>query len=192
MLEMRSRVSAALEVCRVAKTRWPVSAAWSATFSVSRSRSSPIENHIRRLAEDLLQRLMEAVRVDSDFALADDRFLVRVDVLDRVLDGDDVGVARLVEEVDHRGQRGRLAGAGRPGHQHEPVVHLRQALDGLRFDAEVAQRLHLERNQAAGSGDRIALLIDVLPDSRDSGTVNERFSSRSRSKWTFWSSRISS
>ena len=38
----RSMVCAALCVCSVAKTRWPVSAAVSATEMVSRSRSSPI------------------------------------------------------------------------------------------------------------------------------------------------------
>ena len=42
MLMMRSRVSAAEAVCRVEKTRWPVSAAARPTLMVSMSRLSPI------------------------------------------------------------------------------------------------------------------------------------------------------
>ena len=38
----RPSVSAASRVCSVEKTRWPDSAAWSATWAVSASRSSPI------------------------------------------------------------------------------------------------------------------------------------------------------
>ena len=41
-----------------------------------------------------------------------DAVLVRVHVLDRVLDGDDVAVRVLVAVADHRRERGRLARAG--------------------------------------------------------------------------------
>ena len=47
------------------------------------------------------------------------QFLCVVEELDRVLDGHDVLVALLVDQVDHRRERRRLAGAGRAGDEHE-------------------------------------------------------------------------
>ena len=47
-------------------------------------------DHVRRLAQRVLQRVLPAIGVDADFALGDDAALVAVHVLDRVFDGDDV------------------------------------------------------------------------------------------------------
>ncbi|KAG0908968.1 hypothetical protein G6F31_021614 [Rhizopus arrhizus] len=49
--------------------------------------------------------------VQPDLALVDDRHLVLVQVLDRVLDGEDVPGGGAVAVVDHRRQRGGLARA---------------------------------------------------------------------------------
>jgi hypothetical protein len=49
---------------------------------------------------------------ECTFALVDEAALVRVHELDRILDGEDVIVTLLVDLVDHRRQRGRLAAAG--------------------------------------------------------------------------------
>ena len=63
--------------------------------------------------------LREVGHVDADLALVDRALLVLVVVLDRVFDRDDVPVVVVVEEVDHAGQAGRLARAGRPGDQQQ-------------------------------------------------------------------------
>ncbi|KAG1253851.1 hypothetical protein G6F66_015081 [Rhizopus arrhizus] len=57
------------------------------------------------------------MRVAVRFALVDQALLRGVHEFDRVLDGEDVAVFVLVDVVDHRRQRGRLAraAAGRPG-----------------------------------------------------------------------------
>ena len=67
------------------------------------------QDHVRRLAHRVLQRVVEGVRVQADLALVDDRLLVPVQVFDRVLDGEDVARCGGVAVVDHRGQRRRLA-----------------------------------------------------------------------------------
>ncbi len=53
----RSMVDGASWVCRVANTRWPVSAAVSAVEIVSRSRSSPDQDHVGVLAQHPAQGL---------------------------------------------------------------------------------------------------------------------------------------
>ena len=59
-----------------------------------------------------------------DLALVDDRALVDVQELDRVLDRDDVLGHRRVDVVDHRRERRRLARAGRAGQQDDPALLL--------------------------------------------------------------------
>ena len=53
------------------------------------------EHDVGVLPEDVLERVLEALGVGADLALVDDAELVRVQVLDRILDRDDVaGAAR--------------------------------------------------------------------------------------------------
>ena len=77
------------------------------------------EHDVGVLAEGGAERVREALRVAVHLALVDQAALVLVEVLDRVLDGEDVPVLLGVDLVDHRRQRGRLAAAGRPGDQHQ-------------------------------------------------------------------------
>ena len=81
------------------------------------------------LAQRRAQRILERVGVGAHLALVDQALLVAVHELDRILDRDDVLVARLVDVVDHRAQRRRLARSGRAGHQHQPLVQLAQLQD---------------------------------------------------------------
>ena len=55
-------VRIALLVCSVPSTRWPVSAAVSASEMVSRSRSSPMRDDVRVLAQRGAQRAGEGAR----------------------------------------------------------------------------------------------------------------------------------
>ena len=87
---MRLMVSVASSVCSVENTRWPVSAASSAVSTVSKSRISPT----RMTSGSWRSALRSACENDCvstrDFALVDDRLLVAVQVLDRILDRHDV------------------------------------------------------------------------------------------------------
>ncbi len=83
-------------------------------------------------AQRRAQRILERVGVRAHLALVDQAFLVRVHELDRILDRDDVILARLVDVVDHRAERRRLARARGPCHQHEPLVQGAQLQDERR------------------------------------------------------------
>ena len=90
------------------------------------------EDHVRVLPQHVLERGAEAVGVRADLALVDQRLLVLVQELDRVLDGDDVVGAGAVDQVDERGERRRLAGTGRAGDEHEAAGEGGEPADDLR------------------------------------------------------------
>src|SRR5205085_12183012 len=77
------------------------------------------QHYIRVLAQRRTQRLCKPVRVGIYFALVDDAALVIVKELDRVFDRQDVFVTFLVDLVDDRGERCRLAGPGWPSDQYQ-------------------------------------------------------------------------
>ena len=68
---MRSMVEGASWVWRVAKTKWPVSAAVSAVEMVSRSRKLADQDDVGVLPQDSAKGLGEREGVCPDFALAD-------------------------------------------------------------------------------------------------------------------------
>ena len=119
---MRASDCAVSLVCRVAKTRWPVSAMVSANRIDSRSRISPTSRTSGSSRSAERSASGNDGGVGADLALVDRRALVVVHVLDRVLDGEDVAGPLGVDLVDHRGERGRLARAGRPGDQDQALV----------------------------------------------------------------------
>jgi hypothetical protein len=61
------------------------------------------------LPERVLERRLKALRVGAHFALIDDAVLVFVNELDRILDRDHVPLHFLVDLVEHRRERRRLA-----------------------------------------------------------------------------------
>ena len=162
---IRSTVCAVDWVCRVANTRWPVSAAVSAVEIVSRSRISPtrITSGSSRRAAFSARR--EVQRVGADLALVDDALLVRVEELDRVLDREDVLLALGVDQVDHRGEGGRLARAGRPGDEDEAARLAGELLEHRR-QAQRLEALDLGRDVAEGGRDRAALEEAVDAEAR--------------------------
>ena len=70
------------------------------------------------------QRRFERIGVGADLPLVDQALLILMDELDRVLDGDDVLLTRTVDVIDHRAERRRLAGPGRPCDKDEALVQL--------------------------------------------------------------------
>ena len=110
---IRLMVDVAEFVCSVPKVKWPVSAMRSADSMVSRSRISPMSTTSGSSRSAARSASVKRLRVGVQLALVDDAVLVRVQELDRVFDREDVVVALAVDLVDHRGQRRRLARAGR-------------------------------------------------------------------------------
>src|SRR4029079_16053146 len=81
------------------------------------------------LAARAADGLEEARDVRADLLVGDEALARLVHELDRVLDGEDVARAFAVDEVDHRGERGGLAAAGRPGDEDEARAQLGELAD---------------------------------------------------------------
>jgi hypothetical protein len=124
------------------------------------------EDHVGVLAQHPPHRAAEVHGVRADLALIDDRELVLVQVFDRVLERDDVPRLGRVDVVDHRGQSGRLARSGRTGEEDDPSRLVGQPADDV-GQAEVLDRLHLERNRAEGHRDGAPLAEGVDAEPRD-------------------------
>ena len=75
-------------------------------------------------------------------------------------------VTRLVDVVDHRAQRRRLAGAGGAGDQHEPFLQLAQVQDGRR-QSELFRRQDLRRDHAEDRPGSLAIDEGVRAEPRE-------------------------
>ena len=164
----RSIVVGALWVCSVANTRWPVSAAVSAVRDRLQVAHLADEDHVGVLAERRAEALGERRRVLADLALVDDAGPVPVQELDRVLDREDVLVAGVVDVVEQRRERRRLARAGRAGDEHE-AARLVGELVEPRGQSELVERLDLVRDQPEGGADGSALEVGVDAEAREPG-----------------------
>jgi hypothetical protein len=105
------------------------------------------EDHVGVLAGHRPQRRGEVGGVHTDLALVDDRQLVGVQDLDRILDGDDVAAPRGIDVADHRGRRGRLSRPGGAGDQYQPTVLLGQ-LANSRWHVQVVEALRAGQDTA--------------------------------------------
>ena len=118
------------------------------------------ENDFGRLSESGAQRQRERRRVGVQLALMHGALLVRMQELDRILDGEDVLGARLVDQVDDGSQRGRFAGPRWTGDEHDAVLELGAVGDGGR-QAELGDRRNARRNHAHDNRKSPALAEDV-------------------------------
>ncbi len=114
-------------------------------------------DHVRCLAQGVLQRVVPAVGVDADFALGDDAALVLVHELDRIFDSDDVAGRVLVAVADHRRQRGRLTGTGSADEDDDAALGHRQRLDHRR-QAELVHGRDARLDAAQHHADLVALV----------------------------------
>ena len=122
------------------------------------------------LAQGAAQGQGESLRVDVDLALVDDRLLVAVEKLDRVLDRHHVLVAGRVDVVDHRGEGGRLARAGRPGAEDQAPLLVTDLLQHGR-EEQLLDRQDFGRDDAQNQAHRAPLLEDVAPEAAEVGHV---------------------
>ena len=128
------------------------------------------EDHVGVLAERGAKTFGEARSVDADLALVDDAALVPVHELDGVLDREDVLGARAVHLVDQRGERRRLTGAGRAGHEHEATRLLGKRVERRR-KAELFERLDRLRDETKGRTDGAALEVHVDAEAGQTGNA---------------------
>src|SRR5262245_28383364 len=103
--------------------------------------------------------LGEVGHVHADLALVDRTLLVLVVILDRVLHRDDVPIVVLIDPVDHAGQAGRLARAGRPCHQQQAARPGDEPGDGVGH-ADLFKRQELARDAPHDHPDGALLFED--------------------------------
>src|SRR5207248_5608749 len=96
----------------------------------------------------------------ADLALVHHRLAVAEGELDRVLDGQDVDVLAVVDELEHRGDGGALAAAGDAGQDDHPLVEVAQLLDG-RGQAELLEAGDIGVD-AAGDETEPATLVEEV------------------------------
>src|SRR6266478_1717709 len=145
-------VSVASRVCKVEKTKWPVSAASSAVEIVSRSRISPT----RMTSGSWRKAARKAVEN------------VAVQERDGVLDGDEVIGAIGIDAVDHGGERGGLAGTGGSGDENEAALLFANAVDD-RGKIELVGGANFRGNDAQHHANVAALLENVDAKAAEAG-----------------------
>ena len=118
------------------------------------------QDHVRVFAHRCAYALREARDVCAQLALDDLTVLAAVDELDRILEADDVELSGLVQVVDHRRERRRLAGARGAGDEHHALMEVAQLGDDGR-QRQLLERGHFRRNGAEGRTDARVLAIDV-------------------------------
>jgi hypothetical protein len=118
MSSRRGTAPAALLVCSVLKTRWPVSAARMASWAVSWSRISPTSRMSGILAQDGAQALGEG----EALALWICAWLMTGSSYSTGSSSVMIFVSGLFRMCERRVERGGLAGAGGPGHQDDAVA----------------------------------------------------------------------
>ena len=106
------------------------------------------QDHVRVLTQHAPQRAGERRGVLADLALVDDRLLVAVEELDRVLDRDDVLRVARVDVVDHRRERRGLTRAGGSGEKDQAALLVGDLVDHRR-QQQLLDRLDLERDRTA-------------------------------------------
>ena len=129
----RRRVSApaALLVCSVEKTRWPVSAAWMAICAVSRSRISPIRmmsGSWRSTERSARAKVRSIAGSTCSWVMPSSRYSTGSSTVK-------IFTSSACRSRSDRVERRRLAAAGRAGHQDDAVRHVRERAEPRRWRA---------------------------------------------------------
>ncbi len=100
--------------------------------------------------------------MSAELALNHLAVLAPVYELDWIFEADDVQLPGLVQVVDHRGERGRLARAGGAGDQDHALVKVAELGHGLR-ERQLFQGRDFRRNGPESRADARLLAVDVHP-----------------------------
>jgi hypothetical protein len=117
-------------------------------------------DHVRRFAHGISQCILIAQRIDADLALVDDRLAMLMQILDRILNGEDVSAMMAIAMIEHRGERGRFARTGRADHQDQAARQHHQIAQ-YRRQSQVFDFRNLGGDVADGNRHFTALPIHV-------------------------------
>ena len=90
------------------------------------------QNNIRCLTERCAKARHVAFGIQADFSLGNNTLIVPVQVLDRILQRDHMGIACLVDLVNDTGKCCRLTASGRTGDQRHPFAAKTEIDDRIR------------------------------------------------------------
>ena len=120
-------------------------------------------NDVRCLAQGRAQCPRKAGRVSGNLTLAYDALLVRMQVLNRVFDRNNVAAPGGVDLVNQARQRGTFTAAGRSGYQDHAAAEFRKAQDDIRNIALPGIR-NTKGHNAACHRQRAALAVGVAAE----------------------------
>ena len=126
------------------------------------------EHDVRVLPQRRPEGRTESGRVSVDLALVHDATLVLVQELDRVLDRQDVALARGVDRVDQCRESRALARPGRAGHEHQTARELCKPC-GHRWESELVDASDRLRYQPVDRRYVTSLFEHVAPKARSTG-----------------------
>ena len=118
------------------------------------------KDNVRILAKCGSQRLIETQSIPMHFTLVDQRLLAFVDKFDRIFNGQDMIGLIVVDVVNHRGQRRRLAGTGGPRHENDTAGMHGQVFEYGR-GTKIIQRQDL-RGDSSENSRRAAILVKCI------------------------------
>ena len=118
------------------------------------------QHDVRVFAQSRAQSVGERKGMRADFALINHRLARLVHELNRILDRQNVPVQIVVDVVDHRRQRGRLARAGRAGHQYQTARSARK-IGEYAGRLQLFERQHARRNRSQHRGGA-AILVECI------------------------------
>src|SRR5581483_2479431 len=105
------------------------------------------------------------MRIGMHFPLIHQALLMVVEELNRILDGDHVLFAFVVDLVEHGGERGRFAGTGRTRYQNQAARLVAQTFDDSR-QAERVESLQFPGNCSKNGADGAALIEKIAAEPR--------------------------
>ena len=115
------------------------------------------EHHVGVFADGVLHADAEIDDIEANFALVDQALVFREHEFDRVLERENVLAILMVDQIEHRGDRGAFAGARNAGQQDHALVEMAKFLDGGR-QKETAEIGHEAIDSASHQADVSELL----------------------------------
>jgi hypothetical protein len=125
------------------------------------------QDHVRILAQDILERVGKRLRVDVQFTLIDQSNVVVMDEFDWVFDRHDMNFLGPVDTVDHRSQCRRLARSRRSSHEYESSRPLNELIADL-WQVQILHILDFVRNHTKHGLGVLALNVHVSTEPRHS------------------------
>ncbi len=121
-------------------------------------------DHIRILPQSIFKSTGKGRGVGVDFSLVDERGIMSMEILDRILNRQDVTMPFLVDLVDQSCQGSGFSAAGGTGHQDQTARQI-CLLHHRLGNAQLLETRYSERNLPQGHGHVAPLHEDVASES---------------------------